>query len=165
MKPARVSVAVVTVLVTAALGWLALDMWTRQGGRTPPQSDLAAVAVAVLAAVVLVLGWEVRRSVRGERRPPVAPLAAARIAVLSKAAAYGGALLAGWYAALALAVLDDPSGVRRERVITAAVCAVAAVVLVTAGFVAQRWCRLPPDDEDPARLDDVGLPAPRPGER
>ncbi len=162
MKPARVSVALVAALFTAALGWLLLDLWSRQGGRTPPQSYLAAVALAMLAAVVLVLGREVRRSVRGERRPPVAPLAAARIAVLSKAAAYGGAVLSGWYAALALAVLDDASGLRRERLLTAAVCAAAAAALVAAGFVAQRWCRLPPDDENQAGAGDAGLPAPRP---
>jgi drug/metabolite transporter (DMT)-like permease len=165
VKPARVSVAVVTALFTTALGWLALDLWSRQGGRTPAQSYLAAVAVAVLAAVVLVLAREVRRSVRGERRPPVAPLAAARVAVLSKAAAYGGAVLTGWYAALVLAVLDDPSGVRRERALTAGACAVAAAVLVAAGFVAQRWCRLPPDENDPSGRDVDGLPAPRAGER
>jgi len=162
VRPARISVAVVTALFTAALGWLALDLWSRQGGYTPPPSYLAAVAVAVLAAVVLVLGREVRRSVSGDRRPPVAPLAAARIAVLSKASAYGGAVLAGWYAALVLAVVDDPSGVRRERALAAAVCAAAAAGLVVAGFVAQRWCRLPPDDEDPSGADEADARAPRP---
>ena len=75
MKPARASAAVVTAVFTAAVGWLLLDLWSGQGGRTPPQSFVAAVAILVVAAVVLVLGWEVRRSVRGERKPPMNPLA------------------------------------------------------------------------------------------
>lgn len=160
MKPARASAALVTALVTAAAGWLLLDLWSRQGGRTPPLSYVAAAAIAVVAAVVAVLGWEVRRSVRGERRPRMNPLAAARIAVLAKAAVYGGAVLTGWYAALGLSVLDDASGVRRDRLLTAAAAAVASAVLVGAGLLAQRWCRLPPDDEDPDALADEGDLAP-----
>jgi hypothetical protein len=147
VKPARVSTALLAAAVTAGLGWLLLDLWARQGGRTPPQSYATAVVVLVVAAVVLVLGREVRRSVRGERRPPMNPLAAARVAVLAKAVVYGGAVLAGWYAALALSVLDDASGVRRERLLTAGVSVVACLLLAGAGLLAQRWCRLPPDDD------------------
>jgi Protein of unknown function (DUF3180) len=161
VKPARVSAAVVTAAFTAAIGWLLLDLWSSRGGRTPPQSYIAAVAILVVAAVVLVLGWEVRRSVRGERKPPMNPLAAARVAVLSKAAVYGGAVLTGWYAALALSVLDDATGVRRERLLASAAAAVASAVLVVAGLLAQRWCRLPPDDEDPdGGVDDADVAVP-----
>ena len=161
MKPARASAAVVTAAFTAGIGWLLLDLWSRQGGRTPPPSYAAAAAIAVVAAVVVVLGWEVRRSVRGERTPRINPLAAARIAVLAKAAVYGGAVLTGWYTALGLSVLDDATGVRRERLLAAAAAAVASAVLVGAGLLAQRWCRLPPDDEDPdARSDETDLAVP-----
>ena len=164
MKPARLSSALVAAALTAGLGWLLLDLWSRQGGRTPPQSYAAAVAVLVVAAVVLVLGWEVRRSVRGERTPPVNPLAAARVAVLAKAVVYGGAVLAGWYAALGLAALDDAAGVRRERLISAGISTAACAVLVVAGLLAQRWCRLPPDD-DPEGLRDDGQRVAPPGPR
>jgi hypothetical protein len=161
MKPARASAAVVTAAFTAAIGWLLLDLWSSQGGRTPSQSYLAAVAILVVAAVVVVLGWEVRRSVRGERTPPMNPLAAARVAVLSKAGVYGGALLTGWYTALGLSVLDDATGVRRERLLASAAAAVASAVLVGAGLLAQRWCRLPPDDDNPqGRGDDLDVAVP-----
>jgi hypothetical protein len=166
VKPARASAAVVTAAFTAAIGWLLLDLWSSRGGRTPPQSFVAAVAILVVAAVLVVLGWEVRRSVRGERKPPMNPLAAARIAVLSKAAVYGGAVLTGWYAALALSVLDDATGVRRERLLTSAAAAAASAVLVGAGLLAQRWCRLPPDDESPEGRDedaDLAVPPQRGG--
>ena len=161
MKPARAFAAVVTAVFTAAVGWLLLDLWSIQGGRTPPQSFVAAVAILVVAAVVLVLGWEVRRSVRGERKPAMNPLAAARVAVLSKAAVYGGAVLTGWYAAIGLSLLDDATGVRRERLLTAAAAAVASAALVGAGLLAQRWCRLPPDDDRPEGLgEDADLAVP-----
>jgi hypothetical protein len=164
VKPARLSAAAVLAAFTAAIGWLLLDLWSSQGGRMPPESYVAAVAIVVVAAVVLVLGWEVRRSVRGERKPPMNPLAAARVAVLSKAAVYAGAVLTGWYAALGLSVLDDATGLRRERLLASAAAAVASAVLVVAGLLAQRWCRLPPDDEDPdqgAQDADVAVPPQR----
>jgi len=162
VKPAKASAAVVAAAFTAAIGWLLLDFWSDQGGRMPPQSYVAAVAILVVAAVVVVLGWEVRRSVRGERKPPMNPLAAARVAVLSKAAVYGGAVLTGWYAALGLSLLDDATGVRRERLLTSAAAAVASAVLVGAGLLAQRWCRLPPDDDNPDGLgDDADLIVPQ----
>jgi hypothetical protein len=160
VKPARVSSTVLTALVTAAVSWFALDLWTRQGGRLLPLPWFAAVAIAVVAALVLVLGWEVRRSVRGQRRTPIDPLFAARVVVLSKAAVFGGAVLAGWYGAQILVVLANASGLRRDRLLVAGATALAAVVLAVAGFVAQRWCRLPDDDESGVRApeDDVANP-------
>ena len=148
MKPARVSSALLTALVTAGLGWFVLDLWSRQGGRLLPLPWFAAVAIAIVAGVVLVLGWEVRRSVRGQRRAPLDPLFAARVVVLAKAAVFGGAVLAGWYAAQGLVTLSNVSGLRRDRLVVAGVTALAAVLLAVAGLVAQRWCRLP-DDDDP----------------
>jgi Protein of unknown function (DUF3180) len=147
VKPARVPSAVLTALVTAAVAWFVLDLWTRQGGRLLPLQWFAAAAIAAVAAVVAVLGWEVRRSVRGQRSTPLDPLFAARVVVLAKAAVFGGAVLAGWYAAQGLVVLSNVSGLRRERLVVAGVTALAAIVLTVAGFLAQRWCRLPEDDE------------------
>jgi polyferredoxin len=170
VKPARVSSAVLTALITAAVAWFGLDLWTRQGGRLLPLPWLAAVAIVVVAGVVLVLGWEVRRSVRGRRRAPLDPLFAARVAVLAKAAIFGGALLTGWYVAQSLVVYSNVSGLRRERLLVAGATALASVVLTVAGFVAQRWCRLSDDEEPgPGDLradDDVVTPPPqrRPGE-
>jgi hypothetical protein len=163
VKPARVSSAVLTALVTAAVAWFVLDLWTRQGGRLLPLPWFAAVAIALVAVAVAVLGWEVRRSVRGQRSTPLDPLFAARVVVLAKAAVFGGAVLAGWYAAQGLVVLSNVSGLRRERLIVAGVTALAAVALAVAGFLAQRWCRLPDDDDlgGAAGDEDAGVPPQR----
>jgi len=147
VRPARVSSAVLVTLATGALSWFLLDLWTRGGGRLLPLPWFTAVALAVVAVVVAVLGWEVRRGVRGERRSPLDPLAAARVVVLAKAAVYGGAVLAGWYAGQGLVLLSSPAGARSGRLLAAGVTALAAGLLAVAGLLAQRWCRLPPDDE------------------
>ena len=162
MKPVRASSAVLTALVTAVVAWIALDLWTGQGGRLLPLPWFAAIAIAAVAAVVLVLGWEVRRSVRGQRNLPLDPLFAARVVVLAKAAIYGGGVLAGWYAAQALILFSNVSGLRRERLVVAGVTALAAVVLTVAGLIAQRWCRLPDDDEPLGRDGDEDFLAPPP---
>jgi hypothetical protein len=157
-----VTPAVLTALVTAGLAWFALDLWTRQGGRLLPLPWFAAIAIVAVAAVVLALGWEVRRSVRGQRSSPIDPLFAARVVVLAKAAVFGGAVLAGWYAAQALVLFSNVSGLRRERLLVAGATAAAAVVLAVAGFLAQRWCRLPDDDEPAGSEEDSLAP---PGQR
>ena len=82
----------------------------------------------------------------------------------AKAAVFGGAVLAGWYAAQGLVVLSNVSGLRRERLVVAGVTALAALALTVAGFLAQRWCRLPDDEEPggaPADEDAVAPPAQR----
>ena len=147
MRPARASSAVLVAAVVAALSWFAFDLWTRQGGQLLPLPWFTAVAIAVVAAVVAVLGWEVRRSVRGDRSTPLDPLAAARVVVLAKAAVYGGAVLVGWYAGQVLVLLSDVSVTRGERLVVAGATGLAAALLAGSGLLAQRWCRLPPDDE------------------
>jgi hypothetical protein len=166
VRPARASSAVLVAVVAAAVTWFALDLWTDHGGRLPPLPWFAAVAIAVVAVVVLVLGWEVRRSVGGERATPVDPLAAARVVVLAKAAVYGGAVLVGWYGGQALVLLSDVSITRGGRLAVAAGTSLAAAVLAVAGLLAQRWCRIPPDDEDhgavpPGDDDILAPPSPR----
>lgn len=147
MRPARASSAVLVAVLATAVSWFALDLWTNHGGRLLPLPWFPAAAIVVVAGVVLALGWEVRRSVRGDRSAPLDPLAAARVVVLAKAAVYGGAVLVGWYAGQALVLLSDVSVMRNQHLLVAGGTALAAAALAGAGLLAQRWCRLPPDDE------------------
>jgi hypothetical protein len=149
VRPARVSSAVLLAVVVAALGWLGLDRWTRGGGTYVPLPWTAVAGTAALAVAVVAAGLPVRRWVTGRRDRPLDPLVAARTVVLAKAAAYGGALLAGWYAAQALVIVPDLVGVRRTRFLLAVAATVAAAGVAAAGFVVQRWCRVPPEDDDP----------------
>lgn len=150
MRPARITTAVIIALVAGAISWIVLDSWTGGGGNPPPLPWASVLAVAALLGVVLAAGWPVRRWLHGRRDRPIDPLVAARTAVLARAAAYGGGVLTGWYLSQAVLVLPDLVGERRERFITALVAGAVAIGLSAAGFVVQHWCRIPPEDDDPA---------------
>jgi len=147
VSPARASTAALLAGVAVVVGWLGLRLWTRDGAYVPLPWT-AVVGTALLAVAVLAAGLPVRRWVTGRRDRPLDPIVAARTVVFAKAAAYGGPLLAGWYAAQALVVLPDLVGVRRTRFLLALLAALAAVGVSVAGFVVQRWCRVPPDAGD-----------------
>ena len=92
----------------------------------------------------------VRQFARG-RRPGFDVLLAARTVVLAAASAYTGSLLFGWYAAQVLVVVlagDLDIAGRRDLAVTAGIAALAAVVLAVVGLIAERWCEVPPPDDD-----------------
>lgn len=148
MKAARPGTAVLIAVVTGAVGWYALRLWESSGRLAPPVPWTALAGLVALAVAVVASGLPVRRWRSGARQTRLDPLVAARTVVFAKAAVYGGALFAGWYAAQALAVLPDVVGGRRTRLVLAALSAVAGVAVVAAGFLVQHWCTLPPGDED-----------------
>jgi Protein of unknown function (DUF3180) len=130
--------AAVVALVTAAV----LDRAQAAGARALPVALPPPALLTVLAVAVLVLGLQVRRSVRGRRRP-LAALTAARVAAIAAASGWTGALLAGWYGGQALALARALVGERTQRFTITVLSAVAAVLLSAAGVVAQRCCRPP----------------------
>lgn len=153
MTPARVVTALLIALVSVTVCWVGLDLWIDSGRDPLPLSWPAVVGTLALVVVVIAAGLPVRRWVRGQRDRALDPLVAARTAVLAKASAYGGAALVGWYLGQGLLILPDLVGARRERFIVALVAAAAAVGVSVAGFVVQRWCRIPPDDDTPGPQD------------
>ena len=146
MRAARPGSIVLVGISTAVLGWLGLRLWVDRGGLLPSVPWTALAAIVALSIAVLAAGQPVRRWRDGDRRTRLDPLVAARTVVLAKAAAYTGAVVAGWYLAQALAVLPDLVGSRRVRLLLAALCTLAAIGVSTAGLLVQHWCRLPPDD-------------------
>jgi hypothetical protein len=152
MIPARLRTVLLIAVVVGVGTWAVLDAMEASGMASLPAPWTAVVAVVLLAVVVLVAGLDVRRWVTGRRERPLDPLVAARVAVLAKAAAYTGGGLTGWYLAQAVVVLPDLVGERRTRFIIALLSALASSGLAVAGFVAQRWCRRPPEDENGPNL-------------
>ena len=71
--------------------------------------------------------------------------------LIAKASAFVGALCTGVYAGFALSFLDAVSASGpRNRVIMAGAAAVVSVLVVTAGLLLERACRIPEDpDETP----------------
>ncbi|GLY27547.1 DUF3180 domain-containing protein [Kineosporia sp. NBRC 101731] len=154
MRGARISTTLLIGVVSSVVCWVLLDSWTGQGNTAPPLSWTAVFGTVALVVVVIAAGLPMRRwqrTVPGERvgmKRRIDPLVAARTAVLAKAAAYGGALILGWYLGQALILLPDLVGDRLGRFVLAMIAAGSAVALSAAGFVVQRWCRVPPDDDE-----------------
>jgi hypothetical protein len=148
VKPARILTAALIAVVATAVTWVALDIWTGSGAVGPPLPWAVAVCVAALVIVVLSAGLPVRRWQRGTLGRQLDPLVAARTAVLAKAAAYGGAVLTGWFLGQALVLLPNLIGSRRGHLVVGLATAGLAVLLSAVGFVVQAWCRLPPGDDD-----------------
>ena len=118
-------------------------------GLTPTRVPWTAVAISVAAGVLaLWWAWSVREYVRGDK-PSLSPLKAARIVVFAQAAAYAGALLLGAYGGYALALLGDWGHLpRREVAVSALVAALGGAVLMVAGWIAEKWCRIDRSDGD-----------------
>ena len=132
---------------------------TRSGELVPRPPLLAGVLLVVMGGLVLWLARPVRRYLPGRATTSLDPLRAARTVVLAQAAALTGSAAAGWYAGQLAVVAHRPLA-RREPVADPAAVAllVAALVLATAGLVAQRWCRVDPRDEDDDHRDRPGGP-------
>jgi len=152
-RPARVGEAALVALAAGVVGWVVMDWWHGDGGGYVPLPWTAVAGTAVLAIAVLAAGWPVRRWVRGRRDRPLDPLVAARTVVFAKAAAFGGAGLAGWYAAQVLTLWSEDSPVLHRRMLLAGLATLFALGISVAGFVVQRWCRVPrdADAEEPGR--------------
>ena len=148
MRPTRVRVLAVVTAVTAVLGLLLQRALRASGRDMPPVPWTAAIGLLLVACLVYSAAVPVRRMTNGvPQARPVDPLRAARTAVLGKATAYAGSVILGWYLAQVLLLspdLDIPA--RRAQALRAAVTALAALAVCVAGVLAERMCRVPPDD-------------------
>lgn len=126
----------------------ALLLWglKRFGVWLPPTNALVVFVEVTLAAVVLLMGWRVRRYLAG-KNPGLKPLPAARAFIMAKAGSYCGALLVGWYSAWLLEGLMQEVD-RQERLLGAGLAIGGGLVLLAAGMIVERWCRIPPPEEE-----------------
>lgn len=117
--------------------------------------------ISLLGVAVALAGWgfylraRVRDGEIGVGRGRLHPLAVARSVVIAKAAAWMGAVVLGWWVAVAAYVLPRRDALRvaaadSPGTVVAALCALA---LVAAALWLQHCCRSPedtPPDADPA---------------
>ncbi|GAB2605112.1 DUF3180 domain-containing protein [Pseudactinotalea suaedae] len=134
-------------LAVGTVSAVLLRWWQSNGGDLPQIPLLLAALLAIVGAVVLVLGLRVRRWVsRGEH---VDPIGATRTLVLGQTAALAGAVLAGYLtASLGLASMQLELPEPRQVALASGVGLLAAVAMAVAGMVTQWCCRVPPEDED-----------------
>lgn len=132
-----------------ALGWTANRLSTAAGGPLLILPWVSLAGLAAVAAGLLVLGLRVRRHQEGAHPERFDPLIAARTAAAAQAAAWAGAGLAGWHAAvavdqLALVAVRSDQGPLWASLVQAG----AGLVLAVVGWVVEGFCKLPPDDPD-----------------
>ncbi len=121
-------------------------------------------ALAVVAAGLLAAALSFRRRLRGAPGArPYDPLHAARMVVLAKACSHAGALLAGGYVGVAVALLlRSSSPERRTDAALSGLSALAALAVLAVGLLLERFCRVPPDDgPDGTAGGGRDVPAPR----
>lgn len=148
MRLTRWSGLLLVAAVTGVGAYAVLRALDSRGTDVPQVSAVVWLVLALLAAVVLALGWNVRQHTHGKRRG-LDPLVAARTVVLAKAACYTGALLTGWYGAqVAVFAFDLANEPRRDRALAAAVATLCALLLAVAGLIAERFCQVPPPGDD-----------------
>ena len=156
MRPTGVRLLLAVAAVSAAVGWGAVRVVDSWLGRIVPVPWLAAAAMWLLASALLY--WAVTTRARLRHAPgtkPMPPILAARTAALAMAASRAGALVAGAYVGIAIAmvpVIGTPTGAATFW--SASLTALGAVAMIITALWLEHLCRLPigPPDDYPDRV-------------
>ena len=150
VRPTSRRLLVAIGVLGAAIGFTMVKAIESGGGIAPTVSWLSLVAWGFLAALLFAAARNTHQRIH-VRRERIEPSRAVFLLLLGKASAFVGALCAGVYAGFALSFLNAVSSSGpRNRVITAGAAAVISVLVVTAGLLLERACRIPEDpDETP----------------
>ncbi|GAB3621376.1 hypothetical protein GCM10027417_26370 [Glutamicibacter endophyticus] len=144
MTKLRVGLLLLCLGAGALVGWAALQ-WLTSAGRLAPVLDYTALfSMGAVSVIVLVLGIRIKRSTSGSGH--IDPIAAARTLVLAQAAAYAGAVIAGWHlpAVLMLWLASGSSPTLTRALVLGA----GGVAMVIIGYIVQHLCKIPPEDPE-----------------
>ncbi|MDR9396425.1 DUF3180 domain-containing protein [Pontimonas sp.] len=158
MSPTRPGILAVLFTAGAAVMFVAEMALVRMGEPvfTPPIS--LAVTLILIGGLLPALAWPIRQATHDSdqqtrqrdhsgRRPAVNPFYAMRVLLLAKAGSLTGALLTGVGVGVAVFFLGRMVVVW-DSVIVAAVTGLGGVLLVVGSLLAERWCQIPPSDDD-----------------
>lgn len=150
VRPTSRWLLVAIAVLGAAVGLTMVTAIESGGGVAPAVSWLTLVAWAFLAALLFAAARNTHQRIQ-VRRERVEPSRAVFLLLIGKASAFVGALCTGVYTGFALSFLEAVSSSGpRNRVIMAGAAAVVSVLVVTAGLLLERACRIPEDpDETP----------------
>jgi hypothetical protein len=131
-----------------ALVWTALRMLVMRGSALPSPAWPVIVVIALLAIGVVAAAWPIRQWNAGRRDRAINPLRAARTVALAKASSLTGALMTGVWGAFAIVTLPRLEfAAQPGRAVAVALAVLASLALLVAGVLAERWCRIPPEDD------------------
>ncbi|MEU4190625.1 DUF3180 domain-containing protein [Kribbella sp. NPDC026611] len=150
VRPTSRWLLVAIAVLGVAVGLTTVKAIESGGGVAPAVSWLTLVAWAFLAALLFAAARNTHQRIQ-VRRERIEASRAVFLLMIGKASAFVGALCAGVYAGFALSFLEAMgSSGPRNRVIMAGAAAVVSVLVVTAGLLLERACRIPEDpDETP----------------
>jgi 4-amino-4-deoxy-L-arabinose transferase-like glycosyltransferase len=114
----------------------------------PTVSWAQPLALALVAAILAGTAWSTRRSIQ-QRQERISPHQAVNRLVLARACAYVGSLMAGAYFGYAVSWLGVNSDLAAQRAIRSSVAGLAGFLVVVAGVLLERACRVPPGDDEP----------------
>lgn len=106
------------------------------------------LTLVVLGAAVLIVAMILRRRVTRDTGGNVDPFAAVRVLAGARASQFAGSLFAGFGAGLAIPALLRTVLPSVSAWGPMAAVAVSGLLLLAAGVVAERLCRVPPRDDD-----------------
>ncbi|TDW60608.1 uncharacterized protein DUF3180 [Kribbella pratensis] len=150
VRPTSRRLLIAIAVLGLAIGVTVVQAIESGGGVAPAVSWLTLIAWAFLAALLFAAARNTHQRIQ-VRRERMEPSRAVFLLMIGKASAFVGALCTGVYAGFALRFLQAMgSSGPRNRVIMAAAAAVISVLVVTAGLLLERACRIPEDpDETP----------------
>lgn len=150
VRPTSRWLLVAIAVLGAAIGWTLVGAVEAGGGVAPTVTWLTPVAWGFLAALLFAAARNTQQRIH-VRRERMEPSRAVFLLLLGKASAFVGALCTGVYGGFALSFLDAVrSSGPRNRIITAGVTAVVSVLVVVAGLLLERACRIPEDPDETA---------------
>jgi peptidoglycan/LPS O-acetylase OafA/YrhL len=150
VRPTSRKLLIAIAVLGLAVGLTLVKAIESGGGSAPTVSWLTLIAWAFLAALLFVAARNTHQRIQ-VRRERMEPSRAVFLLMIGKASAFVGALCTGVYAGFALSFVQSLgfSG-PRNRVIMSGAAAVISVLVVTAGLLLERACRIPEDpDETP----------------
>jgi len=147
VRPTSRRLLVAIAVLGVAVGVTMVKAIEAGGGVAPAVSWLTLIAWAFLAALLFAAARNTHQRIQ-VRRERIESSRAVFLLMIAKASAFVGALCIGVYAGFALSFLQAMgSSGPRNRVIMAGGAAVISVLVVTAGLLLERACRIPEDPD------------------
>jgi hypothetical protein len=135
-------------VVGLVAGWL-FHRILYEGTRPAPMVSWGQpLALALVAAILAGTARSTRRSVQ-QSHGQLSPHHAVNRLVLARACAYVGCLMAGAYFGYAVSWLGVGSDLASQRAIRSSIAGVAGILVVVAGLLLERACRVPPEGDEP----------------
>lgn len=148
MHPTRIAPLIALFVIGGLIGWGVVALTDRAGSTAPQVPWTSVGALLVVAVVLLVLANSTYRAIHREGRR-MEPRRAVSYLLLAKASALVGAVIAGGYLGFGLQFVDQLSApLPQQRLIRSLAAAVMGVVIVIAGLLLERACRVPKDKDD-----------------